>query len=760
MAARAQGAPCLCSHGLRREKDMSKLTLALLVLLYSIPSFVPSCHASKNLALGKTYTVSPLPSYPLSAPSTDRTSLTDGKYTAGYFWTQKTTVGWHPVKAVEILIDLEKVSVIDGISFSTARGIRAGVYYPPHIYAFVGPDTDHLLYVGDIVDTTENNPGEYQGKRFLLEGINAKGRYVLLKIFTPKSNSVFCDEIEVLEGKIDKGITGNLTIEDARTLSEQARWLGMGKEIMDRLAANFMNIIIAQPLAFNLTGNNELNIIKNRSQGDVDLLEASILKFRCAELRSQFRGKELLLETITPWSQITPIYTPSALPIKEISLVMPRFGYDHSSFLVTNLSEDSQKITLFLPKMAAGSPKLNLYEVPFVKSGAMEYVADPLVPVSGPLPLRSGESKMIFITSVGNDTGTWRSVLSITGDKSISQAIPIGMRVLPAELPKETSLNVSNWGYLDFNTIKNHKSLAANDLAVHHTNVLVVPPAYLQGANQVKPVDLSRLEAYIKQHKGITKILLGIGLGDAKQKTVAGEHPFLSESWKANFKKWYVDTERIVAAAGFNPTQLYVYPYDEMTGVQVDDFIKLSIWAKKEMLGIQFYATLSVKEALRALPYLDIAQVHNNDELLRDLHTSRTEIWIYDCSGPAKAMSPYSYYRLMAWKAYLWGYKGIGFWAYADAGWGDNPGTAWDDFDGKNPDYAVIYEGPNNTIISSRRWEAWRMGIEDYELLTMYAKAKGEGVAKALAKSVLDNPQDTTKADAVRRKILMELEKL
>jgi hypothetical protein len=33
-------------------------------------------------------------------------------------------------------------------------------------------------------------------------------------------------------------------------------------------------------------------------------------------------------------------------------------------------------------------------------------------------------------------------------------------------------------------------------------------------------------------------------------------------------------------------------------------------------------------------------------------------------------------------------------------------------------------------------------------------------MAKALAKSVLDNPQDTSKADEVRRKILLELEKL
>jgi len=41
----------------------------------------------------------------------------------------------------------------------------------------------------------------------------------------------------------------------------------------------------------------------------------------------------------------------------------------------------------------------------------------------------------------------------------------------------------------------------------------------------------------------------------------------------------------------------------------------------------------------------------------------------------------------------------------------------------------------------------------------MYSKAKGDAAAKMLAKSVLDNPLDTTKADEVRKKILLELSK-
>lgn len=49
------------------------------------------------------------------------------------------------------------------------------------------------------------------------------------------------------------------------------------------------------------------------------------------------------------------------------------------------------------------------------------------------------------------------------------------------------------------------------------------------------------------------------------------------------------------------------------------------------------------------------------------------------------------------------------------------------------------------------------MGIEDHELLTMYAKAKGDKDAKTLATIILDNPEDIEKADEIRRKILIEL---
>jgi hypothetical protein len=213
--------------------------------------------------------------------------------------------------------------------------------------------------------------------------------------------------------------------------------------------------------------------------------------------------------------------------------------------------------------------------------------------------------------------------------------------------------------------------------------------------------------------------------------------------------------------AGINESQIYFYPYDEMSGHLINDFVRFADWVRKDIPSVKLYATLGdatfkSKRWGELLPYLDIVQA-SYEEMLRDLSRFKGEAWIYAAAGQAKSLAPYTHYRMMSWKAFLHGYKGVGFWAYADTGWGDKPGTAWDDFDGERADYAVIYEGKGNDIISSRRWEAWRMGIEDYELLTMYAKAKGEKAAKDLAASVFNHPEDTTKADEARRKILTEL---
>jgi hypothetical protein len=722
------------------------LITPLLVMFYSLLALVRPAHTASNLALGKPYTVSRPPSYILSAPPTDTTSLTDGVYTAGYFWTQKTTVGWHPVPDVEILIDLQTSAVIDSISFSTARGEDAGVKYPAQIHAFVGPDKSHLLYVGDIAGKLENLPGPYQVKKFTLSGINARGRYVLLSVVASVNRSIFCDEIEVLQGGSDAGRVGSLTLESARRLAKSLRW--------PSLELNQLNAFLAEsggPSMFP-----SLQELVNPEEEASGTLSPHLLTIRRERLGSRFPGQTLLVEEVSPWSKLSPYVPITGSHPGQLQLVSPSGGYDHRALLITNLKTSAQKVSLALVPFPAGAPKLFIHHAPFVRSAALEYVPDPLLPEEG-FTLLSGESRLVLVSVRGDAPGAWSAQIRLTGDGA-TLSVPLSCQVSAVSLPEQMALNAVNWGYLTFGLISDRRGEAAKDLLAHWTSVVVVPPSLLKGANMMTPAtakDFLSLESYLKYYQGATKLLLGLGFGTADRKTVAGRYPFLGMEWQDEFKRWYASALLTARRAGFTEHQIYLYPYDEMAEQQIDDFVKFAVWAKSAIPGVKLYATfgestLRGKQWGKALLYLDIVQWFDG-EMPADIGRCKAEAWIYNTRVFSRSLSPYSYYRLMAWKAFLKGYTGIGFWAYADTG---EETSAWKEL---QRDFAVIYEGPKGSIVSSRRWEAWRMGIEDYELLKMYAANRGEQAAKTLAKTVYDHPEDTSRADEVRRKILVEL---
>lgn len=729
----------------------NKIVLWFLVLIYSVIGSMHSCDAASNLALGKPYTLSEQLNYPNSAPPADKTVLTDGIYSTGLLWMQRTTAGWQGKKNVEILIDLEKVSLINTITFNTGRNL-SDVFFPAHVHAFAGPDKEHLSYVGDIVNSSENVSGPYQVKRFSLQNIGVKARFILLEA-EAKGYYLFCDEIEVIEGDKENSKGGNLTLDTARKYLEQIRLLDRDKAILNKLAGALYPETAGRPDLASHLATIKQKISTLLSPDKVTPLETEILKLRGNELRINTPEKQLLIETIDPWQPITPVFSSTGLQASNIDLTVPKGGFDYAALAITNLASESRTVSISLDKNAPAGAELSLYFVPFIKSAAMEYVADPLLPTTGNTIIRPGESKIVLLMTRGVSAGSWQNTVNIASAQNVT-SLNVKINVSKLTLPEHFILNSVNWGYLDSKPIADRKNEAIQDLVAHHTNVIVVPPQYQPLVNPANDPDFSSFETYLSMHRGASKVILFMAYSTTNRLTAGGTLQYMDTAWKNAFKKWYSGALRAAAKSGFKEGQIYLYPFDEMSTKEMKLFIPLATWAKSEIPGIKFYATLDKIESLEALPYLDIAQLHNSEDLLKKSPATNTELWIYDTKGPAKSLSPYSNYRLLAWKAFQSGYKGIGFWSYADAS-----GSTWDDFDGNSFDYAVIYEGDGKTIISSRRWEAWRMGIEDYELLTLYSRSKGEVAAKSVTKYVLDRANDTARADKVRHMILEELNK-
>src|ERR1019366_8486255 len=108
----------------------------------------------------------------------------------------------------------------------------------------------------------------------------------------------------------------------------------------------------------------------------------------------------------------------------------------------------------------------------------MEQVADPLLPAAGGFTLRPGESRMVFVMLHGRQSGKWKGTLRVESEAEL-RSLSIDVQVVNVELAENLSLNAVTWGYLESPLIKDRQQAAARDLLAHHTNVVVVPPAYL-----------------------------------------------------------------------------------------------------------------------------------------------------------------------------------------------------------------------------------------------------------------------------------------
>ncbi|MBO4345952.1 MAG: hypothetical protein J5833_09350, partial [Victivallales bacterium] len=161
-----------------------------------------------NIALNKKYTMAKAPDYHLCRDADDAVQLTDGGKTVGYFWTQKSTVGWHSNKPAIVVIDLEKTEPICGASWSCAAAAAAGVHWPSSIWVLSSEDKENWQFLGDLVEfgTREKKAPDHSSFiNFTYETreMKGKGRYVALIGTAPGGSAIFCDEIEIYRGSDD-----------------------------------------------------------------------------------------------------------------------------------------------------------------------------------------------------------------------------------------------------------------------------------------------------------------------------------------------------------------------------------------------------------------------------------------------------------------------------------------------------------------------------------------------------------------------------
>ena len=708
---------------------------------------------AQNLALHKPYTLSTAPNYRYTAPPSDNKALTDGIYTKGYFWSKTTTVGWQRLP-VTITIDLGAVQSIHSVTFNTVRREDQNVYLPKNIFVFISDDDNNYKYAGDAADNSGNVPGPYLIKKFVLDSINTSGRYVRLAV-VPNGTMIFCDEIEVLKGNYLASRENKLIpkyqlqhVEDSLQRKEFRRQYL--KNAIDKIQRATVDSGIENKKYVGLK--KQLNN-KNLTDRELDNIKKEI-GIVYAMSTKRIATSPYLVQPFNPWDTLNQFYRPKNLKgTLQYKFYLPVSDVEYGSFLLTNNSTTSKEFSFQISSNSA-SDKFELFDVPFVPSINYSQVPDPLVAINRKVSIEPGNTEMFIFRITGLVEGLCKTRILVNSENK-EKTINILAQVLNFKHQQTMpNLNANVWVYFTRPMLKDRKAEVERDLTEHHVNTIVIPPSVLPNFGTTNYAGFGE---YLSNLKQVTNLLLSMGYESNALKSGTRNFVFLSPEWKNQFIIWYNKITSYIMQK-FPDIHIFLYPYDEVYGTNITDFKNLIEWAKGAIPLIKFYGTLTIDPAIDTLlPLVDVAQIQSGYKRLENLPPHNCEVWTYSGSAPSRALSPYSFYRLMSWKAFEKDYKGIGFWNYASEGIGKQLNFISDPLIYPSTSFSVIYDGPDQQIISTRRWEAFRLGIEDYSILQMYAKKVGERKAKALAKEVLTKPTDLNKADSVRNLILSEL---
>ena len=167
-------------------------------------------------------------------------------------------------------------------------------------------------------------------------------------------------------------------------------------------------------------------------------------------------------------------------------------------------------------------------------------------------------------------------------------------------------------------------------------------------------------------------------------------------------------------------------------------------------------------------------------QFYRDQQRKGRTLNFYSCSGPARLLDPYSYYRLQAWHCCQIGATASFFWAFGD----NSRASSWNEYLAAAGPFTPLFLDAT-TVTAGKQMEAIREGVEDYEYFVLLrsavekakaagrsdaALARAESLLATAADEVLAAPgaeqaslartKDRTKADAVRIRILEALSAL
>ena len=431
-----------------------------------------------NLALGKSYTLTPAPNYGYCTEPGDATQLTDGEYSVGYFWTQPTTVGWSNAPYADITLDLGDVWPIRGCSYNTAAGV-AGVAWPALIQILVSDDGKTWYSGGDLIAHSAKfglpPQGAYATHRYVADDLKLHGRYLRLMV-AGSGSYTFVDEIEVYRGP-----DSLLAADMGPSIGEDPKELLISQRVVAAVRTRLLKDIEALKAEAGTEGVSAET--KAWALKEAERLTAAAMATPAEMFTPQWRATHPLTPTHAEihkarariahergapsfavwqsgrWDLLQPMDLPAeAARRPEIAIHALGGEYRAEAVNVTNMSGEDLNVGIAVSKLPGGAHPdyLTVHQVEWIETQTGIPVADALplaevTPEGWTVTVPSGMTRQVWLTfhptdlQPGNHAGTL--LIQPDGADAKSASVPLQLRVYPLRLPEKLSCSLGMWDY-------------------------------------------------------------------------------------------------------------------------------------------------------------------------------------------------------------------------------------------------------------------------------------------------------------------------
>jgi len=516
-----------------------------------------------------------------------------------------------------------------------------------------------------------------------------------------------------------------------------------------RLAALRSRVSGAKPIS-------EAQRVRDRKALADLLAEArNVVKLAAIAEQAAGSGSTLKVCAANPWAHFGGLDDLAEHSAAAPDLSVFAFGgeTETAALNVFNLSGQPRTFRVELSSLAQGEKSVfprdavTVFEVLEVPTERCDLEADALSPLGVAsvlqVPAWSARQLWLNVNTRALAPGEWKGSLRLRSLEvaPVEASAALNVTVSPGHLPEKQLLHNCGWGYVHSSMLKDYPADALADQVAHGTDVFVglfYPTARFDAeGNLVGEIDFHQHDDYVKQHAP-HGIILFCGYQGALQGPAAEG----SEAYRKAHIQWLRAWVKHLAELGVGYEGYALYPVDEpgLSKGLVENYLRWARLAREADPRIRMYTDpvgqISEAELKEMLPFVDIWCPNRGGLVLDEKNAAKLDIikrsgkavWMYECADDAKHQTSLGYYRGQAWLAWRHGMTGIGFWSYCTSQ--DDP---W--FVPKlRYDYLLVY--PGNGVVSSKRWEAVRDGIEDYAMLALLRQKLQAGKTSAKAEDI------------------------